>query len=387
MEVLATSDLLRDVNQMHTAYFPTDVMLYFEKHHIFEIIFDLSILLDRKRPEDVHQFIADNIRKIAEKYRKISVFVNCPPNIELEKFVKVSSRVQRSPVIQVVRPKSKRSLKKLPAQLKRFGLQDKNIVFIAKGKDSTEMEGFISREFHLNRNISIPQEDDTKNFAKDLLPVAMYLRNTLKQLEQRPNHEKMKYVERIVIIGRPGSGKHRQARLLADSLDLVLISVNDLVDNARRDKNYFRNTLEIGFEDNVHTSELITSMVQKRILDPDCLRLGWVLVDYPNTAEDVDNLFSLLVIPQKVILLHTNERLCWKRKTKQEKFERDEQKDQQFKETVLKAEFDFYDLHKTQLNDALERHNCIVIDVNGNRSATKVHADILTKLLTVQHSV
>lgn len=40
-------------------------------------------------------------------------------------------------------------------------------------------------------------------------------------------------------------------------------------------------------------------MVQKRILDPDCLRLGWVLVDYPNTAEDVDNLFSLLVVPQK----------------------------------------------------------------------------------------
>ncbi|XP_038112128.1 uncharacterized protein LOC6040766 [Culex quinquefasciatus] len=381
MEVLATSDLLRDVNQMHTAYFPTDVMLYFEKHHIFEIIFDLSILLDRKRPEDVHQFIVDNITKIAKKYRKISVFVNCPPNIELEKFIKVSSRVQRSPVIQMVRPKSKRSLKKLPEQLERFGLQNKNIVFI--GKDSTEMEGFISREFHLNRNINIPHEDDAKNSAKDLLPVAMHLRNTLKQLEQRPNHEKVKYVERIVIIGRPGSGKHRQARLLADRLDLVLISVNDLVDNARRNKNYFRNTLEIGLEDNVHTSELITSMVQKRILDPDCLRLGWVLVDYPNTAEDVDNLFSLLVVPQKVILLHTNERLCWKRKTKQEKFERDEQKDQQFKETVLKAEFDFYDLHKTQLIDAIERHNCIVIDVNGNRSATKVHADILTKLLTV----
>lgn len=84
------------------------------------------------------------------------------------------------------------------------------------------MEGFITREFHLNRNISIPQEDDAKNSAKDLLPVAMNLRNTLKQLEQRPNHEKVKYVERIVIIGRPGSGKHRQARLLADRLDLVL---------------------------------------------------------------------------------------------------------------------------------------------------------------------
>lgn len=46
-------------------------------------------------------------------------------------------------------------------------------------------------------------------------------------------------------------------------------------------------------------------------------------------------------------------------------------------------QFDFYDLHKTQLIDALETHNCIVIDVNGNRSAAKVHADILTKLLKV----
>lgn len=85
------------------------------------------------------------------------------------------------------------------------------------------MEGFISREFHLNRNINILQEDEkTKNSTKDLLPVAMNLRNILKQLEQRPNHAKVKYVERIAIIGRPGSGKHRQARLLADRLDLVL---------------------------------------------------------------------------------------------------------------------------------------------------------------------
>lgn len=84
------------------------------------------------------------------------------------------------------------------------------------------MEEFISREFYLNRNINLYQNECNQNSVKDLLPIAMNLRNTVKQLGQRPNHRKVKYVERIVIIGRPGSGRHRQARLLADRLDLVL---------------------------------------------------------------------------------------------------------------------------------------------------------------------
>lgn len=58
--------------------------------------------------------------------------------------------------------------------------------------------------------------------TRTVLPIAVSLKNSMRQMALHPDHSRVKYIERILIMGRPGSGKHRQARLLANRLDLIL---------------------------------------------------------------------------------------------------------------------------------------------------------------------
>ncbi|XP_021709368.1 uncharacterized protein LOC110679315 [Aedes aegypti] len=388
MEVLAANSFLRDVNIFHTVYFPTEVMLYFEQHYIFEIVFDLMVLLDLKRPEDAYEFMVNNIEKVADKYRKTNIVVECPQNFDKEKLAMICSRTHDCPIISMKNPVSKKRIEKLSHQLKRFGLDRANVVFIGNQNDIPQK--LIAKKFHINRKIDLSRNNNCTDITqlshtRTILPIAINLKNTLKQMSLHPDHEQVKYIERILIIGRPGSGKHRQARMLANRLDLILVSATDLINTARCNNNLFRKTLEIGLEDNVHTSELIATIVQKRLLEPDCLQFGWVLVDFPNTANDVDNLYHLLVPPKKVIHLHTNSRLCWKRKLNHikkngTKLGNDELR---LNESILQAESDFYDVHHTTVEAALERQNCVMLDINGNKCAEEVHGDILTKLLKI----
>ncbi|XP_065092561.1 uncharacterized protein LOC135713379 [Ochlerotatus camptorhynchus] len=380
MEVLASNSFLRDVNVFHTAYYPTELMLYFEKHHIFEILFDLMIMLDQKRPDNVQEFIAGNINKVADKYRKINISVEFPLNYDLKKIAKVCSRVHQSPIIAMQKPASRKRLKKLAEQLKQFGLERANLIFFGTKGEIPEKQ--ISEEFHLNRLIDITKSLKAEQHPniQTILPIAVDFKNTIKQLSSIPGHKQIKYVERILMTGRPGSGKHLQARLLANRLDLILVSVNDLIKRARSDRNFFKKTLEIGLGDNVHTSELIATVVQKRLLEPDCLQFGWVLVDYPNTAEDVENLYHLLIVPQRVVHLHTDARLCWKRK-RNHILKNNSQSE--MKGAMLRAEFDYFDIHHLAMMAALEKQACVVVDINGNNSTEGVHEDILIKLMKI----
>ncbi|XP_055600824.1 uncharacterized protein LOC129749774 [Uranotaenia lowii] len=386
MEVLAGKDFFRDVNIFNTTYYPTNVMLYFEKHHIFEIIFDLMVQLLEKLPPNPFMYFAENLVITAKKYQNTNVAFKCPPDFNIEQLAKVCSRVNEAPIIEVKNPSSRFCLEKLQEQLERFKLDKKNLIFL--GPDDRVIKCFLKKRFHLNgvmnsENFINAENENAENDLEVLLPLALDIQKTVQLLSIRPNHKHVKYVERIVFIGRPGSGKHRQARLLAERLNLILISVNELINRARTEKNLFEKTLEIGLADNVHTSELITTIVEKRILQPDCLRIGWILVDFPNTAEDVENLFQLLVAPQVVVNVHTNERLCWKRKTNPSKIQRNWEGnvlDQKFYHSMVRAELNFYELNKLEVEAALERQSCVVFDIDGNNGLEKVHSDIITKL-------
>ncbi|XP_058832755.1 adenylate kinase isoform X2 [Topomyia yanbarensis] len=345
---------------------------------------DLMILLDQKRPENIAEFIADNLTDISNKYKSIAVSVKLNPNFQYEKFVKVCNRALRAPVIQIKRPGIRKGLKKLPDVLERFGLNNKNKIFIGTGDIDSERP--LLKDFNVNRNIDVNgnelEADVTPNRWRTILPIVIDLKNTIQLMKSSPNHPIIKYVERIVFLGRPGSGKHRLARMVANRLDLVLVSAKEIVDRSRQVPNLFKKTLEIGLEDNMHTSELITTILEKRLLEPDCQRFGWVLVDFPNTAEDVENLFHLLLVPRKAIFLHTNERLCWKRKMSQKSTGQSPytSHNKNLRESVLRAEFNYFDIHQPGLISALEKQKCILLDVDGNNKIEKLYKDIIKKL-------
>lgn len=82
----------------------------------------------------------------------------------------------------------------------------------------------MQEEFNLKRRMDLTKclKNDQNPTTKTILPIAVDLKNTIKQLSSRPGHKQVKYIEQILFIGRPGSGKHLQARLLANRLDLIL---------------------------------------------------------------------------------------------------------------------------------------------------------------------
>ncbi|XP_055534097.1 uncharacterized protein LOC129723732 isoform X2 [Wyeomyia smithii] len=392
MEVLSENQHIRDVNFLHTAYYPTELMLYFEKHHIFEILFDLMILLDRKRPGDVCEFMAKQLLEISKKYDCVNLSVRIHPSPNYENFIRISSKILKAPIIQVKRPISKRCLRKLPDELKRFRLNKKNLIFIDSTNFSeasqSNTENVLSKVFCVNRCLTVDiNNHHSEGSAKfdpleTMFSTAQNLNDKVKLLQCSPLHATIKYVERIALIGRPGSGKHWLARMLADRLDVLLVSVKELITRARTDSKCFKKSLEIGLEDNVHTSELITTIVEKRLLEPDCLQFGWILVDFPNTAEDVENLFQLMVAPRKVLFLHANEQLCWKRKVRKLKTPNGitfvHPSDS---EIILKTEFDYFNMHKQSIVDALKDRNCVFLDINANQSKEHVLKEISEKLL------
>uniref|UniRef100_A0A182LVM9 Uncharacterized protein n=1 Tax=Anopheles culicifacies TaxID=139723 RepID=A0A182LVM9_9DIPT len=112
------------------------------------------------------------------------------------------------------------------------------------------------------------------------------------QKERPPNIEEY-IAEHVVAISK----KYCQINTYV-SLDDNAVSATDLVTQHERKFDCFGKALGCGSLENVHTSELVTSIVQHRLLQPDCLQSGWLLVDYPNNADDVNNFFQMLITPK-----------------------------------------------------------------------------------------
>ncbi|XP_058122757.1 adenylate kinase 8 [Anopheles ziemanni] len=199
------------------AFYPTEVMVYFEKHHIFQIVFDLMLLLNKNRPQCIEQFVADNIESIAKKYTCTNAFINASDNID--------------------------------ASVSNLDDVHKKIV-------------------------------ERSNFIKIISP-----------------HAVVRHFQRIVIIGRPGSGKHRIGRWLSERLGVTLVSMTDLLAEHSKSHDGFGMALKIGSQKNSYSSELLAAITQRRLLQPDCLTKGWILTDFPNTAHDVASFFRMLITP------------------------------------------------------------------------------------------
>lgn len=129
----------------------------------------------------------------------------------------------------------------------------------------------------------------------------------------------MVWVHRIFITGRKGSGRKTQAALLAKEFNLVfsqyilpyiilfpvnklyfhpLVNVDYLIlKYIKCNSNIDEILLKIKSHDSDKRNSLIMSIVQKRIMKPDCLINGWVVVGLPVKLLNMDNLKETFVTP------------------------------------------------------------------------------------------
>ncbi|KAL1518191.1 hypothetical protein ABEB36_001852 [Hypothenemus hampei] len=108
---------------------------------------------------------------------------------------------------------------------------------------------------------------------------------------------------RIVLLGPRGSGRKTQAKLLSNIIGIIHIDFEYILCQAWTSENDLGQKLRQCHNQVCFHSELLCQIVNKRILEKDCLEMGWILTGYPYTVTDFQFLDSLQTPPNRVIAL------------------------------------------------------------------------------------
>ncbi|XP_061400114.1 adenylate kinase-like [Musca vetustissima] len=127
-----------------------------------------------------------------------------------------------------------------------------------------------------------------------------------------------RYLYRVVMFGRHGSGRKTQAQYLIKRFNLILIDAEKLIyqhlrgdDTAPHDP-LARELQRAFYYDNCQAKlQALANIISRRLLDCDCLRHGWILINFPHTLQDIQELMERFKIPpNKFVYLRCPEKMC-----------------------------------------------------------------------------
>lgn len=128
------------------------------------------------------------------------------------------------------------------------------------------------------------------------------------------------FFHRIVVHGRPGSGRRSLAHVLAERWNLLILDAEAVAYHAVNGYRQNRDTgvLQYGIEQDCvfRRSFAIGNILKRRLLQEDALNRGWILFNYPNNRCEARELFeSFPVPPNRLIFLMIDESLATQRIT------------------------------------------------------------------------
>ena len=121
----------------------------------------------------------------------------------------------------------------------------------------------------------------------------------------------------LILFGPPGAGKGTQAQILINKFNIIQISTGDMLREEVKSKTDLGKAAKLIMEKGeLISDEIIISIIEKRIIKPDC-KNGFILDGFPRTlqqAVDLDNILNKLDINiDKVIEINVNENILLKR--------------------------------------------------------------------------
>ena len=121
----------------------------------------------------------------------------------------------------------------------------------------------------------------------------------------------------IILFGPPGAGKGTQAEILINKYNIIQISTGDMLREEVRSKTDLGKAAKLIMDKGELVSdEIIMSMIEKRIIKPDC-KNGFILDGFPRTLQqaiDLDSILDKLNINiDNVIEINVNEDILSKR--------------------------------------------------------------------------
>ncbi|KAG5875305.1 hypothetical protein JTB14_028455 [Gonioctena quinquepunctata] len=334
--------------------FPLWHIPYLEKHRIYDLFYEIARELVIQKPED-HVIFTKQILLNAAKSRDVARVIFIPsPKVNLEKISREISQITKQVIIT---PKILESClgdelsnvsSEMVAKCLAYLVRTENaynqgwiiVDCIRNEKDAksllhlgiipTHTVHFIA-PFHPNLmdllyckvRPSWPESrriiSDLRNIFKsslreihleerqllDVVPECIELFKIRKALKP--------IVPRVVILGPRGSGRKTQANAIAETFNLVHVDFEYLICQAWMSPTDLGEQLRNCKNDVCFHSELLSQVINKRILEVDCLQHGWVLTGYPYTDNDFRYLDSLDTPPNRVIFLECDLNVCRER--------------------------------------------------------------------------
>ena len=146
----------------------------------------------------------------------------------------------------------------------------------------------------------------------------------------------------LILFGPPGAGKGTQAEILINKYNIIQISTGDMLrEEVKFETELGKAAKSIMEKGNLVSDEIIISMIEKRIIKPDC-KNGFILDGFPRTlkqAIDLDNILDKLDINiDRVIEINVDEDILLKRITKralESKIKRDDDNSEILKNRII----------------------------------------------------
>ena len=186
----------------------------------------------------------------------------------------------------------------------------------------------------------------------------------------------------LILFGPPGAGKGTQADFLINKYNIVQISTGDMLrEEVKLGTQLGKAAKSIMEKGNLVSDEIIISMIEKRIIKPDC-KNGFILDGFPRTLQqaiDLDNILNKLNIHiDKVIEINVEENVLLKRITKralESKLKRDDDNSEILKNRIV--------VYKKETLPVLKYYKNLnkLYSIDGMQSVERVSKDI-QKILT-----
>ncbi|XP_025834323.1 adenylate kinase 8 [Agrilus planipennis] len=118
---------------------------------------------------------------------------------------------------------------------------------------------------------------------------------------------------RIVILGPKGCGRKTQAKMFNSRMGLIHVDFEQLLNQAWISDSELGKQLRACKDEVCFQSDLLSQIINKRILEDDCLEKGWVLTGFPNNEIDFRHLDTLDTPPNRVVFLECDLNVCRER--------------------------------------------------------------------------
>lgn len=325
---------------------------YLEKHRIYELFHEIARELVIQKPADHVLFIKQIIQNAANSKDVSRVLLLNTPHVNCFRIAEEVSKLTGQVVISdaEITQYLGRDINTIPSDilvksvsslLRSQDCYNKGWILVNCIRDDTDAKCLVKHGVlptqtilvvapfnpDLNNLLYCNVKTNWPNYRRQIVAIKHTFKSTLREihLEEReisdvaqeiadlPKKELLPSTKRVLILGPRGSGRKTQAKLLEENFKLVhidfeyllcsfWISYTDLGEKLRQCRN------EVCFH-----SELLVAIVNKRILESDCLKKGWVLTGFPFTVTDFKYLDSLDTPPNRVIFLECDVNLCRER--------------------------------------------------------------------------